>query len=107
MDRVEVQILTSQTRTFIFKLEDNTLSKVFRSFDLLETFGYRLGMPHVKQIDRGLFELRIRGKQDVRLFFTFRDHKAIVLHGFVKKTMQIPNNELRMAQARMRILDEI
>lgn len=107
MDKVDVQILNRQTRDFIFSLEDQTIGKVFRSFELLETFGHTLGMPHVKQIDRGLYELRVHGKQEIRLFFTFQKRCAVILHGFTKKTMQTPIKELKTAQARLNTLEKI
>jgi len=64
-------------------------------------------MPHVKQIDRGLFELRIHGRQEVRFFFAFRAPKIYILHGFVKKSMRIPGRELSAAKRRLSMLDAI
>ncbi|MFA4845189.1 MAG: type II toxin-antitoxin system RelE/ParE family toxin [Patescibacteria group bacterium] len=107
MDKIEIKILHRHTREFIFSLEDVTIGKIFRSFELLETFGHALGMPHVKHIGRGLMEFRVRGKQEVRLFFAFRNSIVIVLHGYVKKTMQIPTKELKMAQTRLKSFDQI
>ena len=74
------------------------------TIDLLEMFGNRLGHPHTKKIERDLFELRIRGGQDVRLFYTFRKGEIIVLSGFVKKSSRIPKSEIETARRRIRRL---
>ena len=107
MDKIEIKILNKHPREFIFSLEDATIGKVFRSFELLEVFGHTIGMPHVRHIERDLMELRVRGKQEVRLFFTFRNNAVIVMHGFVKKTMRIPAKELKIAQTRLKLFDQI
>lgn len=103
---MQIHILNKHVREYIWALEDATMAKIFRSFDLLETFGQTLGMPHVRQIDRKLYELRIRGKQEVRLFFTFQKRNVVILHGFTKKTMQIPTRELKTAQERLDALEK-
>ncbi len=73
--------------------------------ELLECFGNKLGMPYSKKIDENLFELRIRGSQEVRIIFTFSKNKAILLHGFIKKEQKIPKRHLRIAWERKRGLD--
>lgn len=82
---------------FILSLPKNTIAKVLRTIDLLEQFGHLLGMPHSKKIAKNLFELRVRGQQEVRIFYSFHENSAILLHGFVKKSQKIPTKELRQA----------
>ena len=77
------------------------LAKVLRTIDLLERFGNRLGPPHSKSLGRGLFELRIRGQQEIRLFYLFHRGAAVMLTGYVKKSQQTPDRELRKAKDRM------
>ena len=98
---MEVRFFHNDIEQFIAGLEKSTIAKVLRTFDLLETFGYRLGMPHSKKIEDGLFELRIRGAQEVRFLYTFRKEQiVIVLHGFVKKSQKLPMRDLKLAQQR-------
>lgn len=92
---------------FVVDLEPQVNVKVVRTIDLLERFGYHLGMPHSKQIERHLFELRIRGHQDVRIFYTFRNTNVILLHGFIKKSMKIPSRELMTVRRKIAALDSI
>lgn len=82
---------------FILSLEDSASAKVLRTIDLLERFGHRLGMPHSKKIAPALFELRVTGKQEVRLLYTFWYSYAVIVHGFIKKTQKTPRKEIEAA----------
>lgn len=82
---------------FIMTLEKSTIAKVLRTIDLLEQFGHQLGPPHTKKVQANLFELRIRGQQEVRIFYFFHKGVIILLHGFVKKSQKTPNHELKQA----------
>lgn len=82
---------------FVPTLEKLTISKFSKLTNLLEEFGNLLSMPYSKKISRNLFELRIRGKQEVRIFYTFQNGNAVLLHGFVKKTQKTPRKEIEIA----------
>lgn len=86
---------------FIFKMQPSTQGKLTRLLDMLENFGPELTMPHTRPMGGGLYELRVRGKQEVRVFYAFAVGKRIyLLHGFVKKTQTTPKNELNIARQR-------
>ena len=91
-------------KDFIESLEKPTTSKVFQIIDLLERFGHELRMPYSKKISKKLFELRIRGKQEVRILYTFKNG-AVLLHVFTKKTFKIPKKEIEIANGRLASLD--
>ena len=55
-----------QVEKFITSLEKPTIAKVLRTIDLLEHFGYQLGLPQSKKVKNNLFELRIHGQQPTR-----------------------------------------
>jgi len=63
--------------------------------------------PYVKPLkgekNKGLYELRIKFASDIaRIFyFTYCNNKYILLHGFVKKTMKTPKNEIEKARKYM------
>ncbi len=97
-------IVHPDVEKFINSLDKPTFSKVLRSLDLLENFGYRLEMPHSKKIENNLFELRIRGKQEARIFYIFRQEKIILLHGFIKKKQKIPAKEIKKAQIKLELI---
>lgn len=78
-----------------------------RTLDLLERFGSKLGMPHSKGIGSNLFELRVRGTQEIRLLYTFHHSSIVVLHGFVKKSNKLPPRDLGVALSRKSALDNV
>jgi len=48
-------------------------------------------------LSRKLYELRVRGRQEIRIFYTLVDRQIILFHGFIKKTYRIPKKELELA----------
>ncbi|MEK7203627.1 MAG: type II toxin-antitoxin system RelE/ParE family toxin [Patescibacteria group bacterium] len=102
---MEVRNFDSSIEKFIKSLEKQTIAKVLRTIDLLEEFGPKLGMPHTRRVKDNLFELRVRGKQEVRIFYTFHKSYIVLLHGFIKKSQKIPKKEIRIASAKLKALD--
>jgi len=100
-----VKIFDSSLEKFIGGLEKATIAKVLRSIDLLEKFGCNLQMPHSKKIKNNLFELRIRGQQEVRIFYTLRQTQIILLHGFIKKSQKISKKDIDLALRKITGLD--
>lgn len=92
---------------FIKSLDKLAISKFSHSFDLLEKHGPLLGMPHSKKLTKHLYELRVRGKQEVRIIYGFFDKKIYLLHGFKKKTQKIPAKEIDIAERRFDVLKMI
>ena len=101
---MRIQFFDNSLEQFIKNLEKPTIAKVLRTIDLLERFGHDLGMPHSKKIGDQLFELRIRGKQEIRILFTFHKQAAVLLHGFIKKSQQIPLKEIALARQKLKTL---
>lgn len=67
--------------------------------------GWPLGMPLVRKIDRGLWEVRIQlDKKIARVLFTVYEGMMVLLHGFVKKSQKIPTKDLKLAKQRMMTL---
>ncbi len=92
----------SSVEDFILSLEKQTIAKVLRVIDLLEKFGHHLSLPHSKKISANLFELRIRGRQEVRIFYTFQRGSAVMLHGFIKKSQATPVREIEQATKKLK-----
>lgn len=100
-----VIVTNKNVKKFISNLQKDTQSKVLRYIELLEKFGPNLRMPYAKRITKDLYELRIRGKQETRIFYTIRSNKAFLLHGYVKKTNKTPLREIKKALARLISID--
>jgi phage-related protein len=86
---------------FIDDLPEISRTRITRNIDLLEQYGTQLGMPHARPMGGGLLELRVRGKQDVRVFYAFvKGRRIYLLHGFVKKRQATPKREIDIALKR-------
>ncbi len=86
---------------FIRKLQPTAQAKLAKEVELLQAYGPKLSMPHAKPIGSGLFELRVRDKQEVRVLYIYA-HKSTIylLHAFIKKQGPIPKREIETAQNR-------
>ena len=104
---MEVIVRDNELEKFIYSLQKQTIAKVLRVADLLEIFGNKLGMPHSKKITSQLFELRIRGAQEVRILYTFSSNKAVLLTGFLKKSKKTPRREIERARHKLVQVDSI
>jgi phage-related protein len=69
-----------------------------RMIRLLAAAGHQIRMPYSKKVAPHIFELRVKGADQVRIFFTYHQDKAYLLHGFIKKSQRIPLQELRIAE---------
>jgi phage-related protein len=68
-------------------------------------FGWPLGMPLVRKLDAGLWEVRSRlAGRVARIFFAANAGRMILLHGFIKKSQKTPAGDLALAKNRLRML---
>lgn len=86
---------------FFRRLDSKKIAKVMHWLDLLSTHGPRLRMPHAKKITSTLYELRIRGKQEIRILYVFDRTTIYLVHAFIKKSQKIPKKELQLAMQRI------
>lgn len=64
--------------------------------------GWPLGMPLIRKIDKGLWEVRTHVLDGIaRTFFTVDGDHMILLHGIIKKSQKTPANEIKTALARL------
>ena len=64
---------------------------------------FPIGLPLVRKIKPGLWEIRSDIKDGIsRVFFTFVNEEIILLHGLVKKTQKTPQKEIDVAMVRMK-----
>lgn len=90
--------VVDRAEKFVETFNDAMASKLVRAIDLFKQFGGDLGLPHTKQIKKGLYELRLPGHPAIRLFYTVQNHQIIIFYGYIKKTMKLPLKELHTAQ---------
>lgn len=92
-------------KEFLKSLETRTVGKVSQTIDLLKEHGPFLGMPYSKKLTKGISELRISGKEEIRILYTFSKNNIYLLHAFKKKTRETPRKEIKIAEERRNVLD--
>ncbi len=88
---------------FIDSLPAKAQAKVSNTFDLLVKYGITLGLPHVKKLEgTGLWELRVIGGDNIRVFYVaITGRKFLLLHGFIKKGQKTDMREIKIALQRL------
>ncbi len=67
--------------------------------------GWPLGMPLVRNLENGIWEVRTRlPTRNVRVLLAMFEGEAVLLHRFIKKSQATPLQDLRLARRRRREL---
>lgn len=65
--------------------------------------GWPLGMPLVRKLEPGLWEVRSSIPDGIaRVLFTIDGGQMVLLHGFIKKSDKTPKHDLKVAKTRKR-----
>lgn len=82
----------------------DVLADYARIIELLIEHGPNLRLPHSRVFGGGLFELRPRSKSGIgRAFYCYLvGNRVVVLHAFIKKSQQTPDQEIKIARRRMK-----
>lgn len=91
---------TCPVQDFILSLDDKMKAKTLRTINLLKQNGTDLREPYSKNLQNGIFELRIKVSTNISrvLYFFCIGNKAILTNGFIKKTQKTPKNEIEKAE---------
>lgn len=100
----EIIYFHERVRSEIEAWPTDVLADYSRLVELLAEHGPGLRLPHSRALSDGLFELRPRGRAGIgRACYCFLSGKRVViLHAFIKKSQQTPDNELKLARKRLR-----
>lgn len=64
-------------------------------------YGWPIGMPVVRKLDTGLWEVRVDlGNTIARVLFTVVGSDMVLLHGFIKKSQKTPASDMATAKQR-------
>ena len=67
--------------------------------------GWPLGMPLVKNIGKGIWEVRSTLRNQIaRVLFKMHENQMVLLHGFIKKSQKAPSQDLKLAFKRAKTL---
>ena len=95
---------TRPAEEFIESMDEKLRSKMKVVIDMLKVRGRWLRLPHSRNLENGIYELRAQiGTNAARVLYFFVTGKnAILTNGFIKKTQKTPANELKKAKQYMR-----
>lgn len=87
---------------FIDSCAKNQQVKILRIFSHLGEHGVKAAIPHVKKLSGTPFwEIRILGKDNIRIIYAIELEKTILLlHGFFKKRQKTPKKEIKICYKR-------
>ena len=85
----------------LLSLDSPTYSKSLKTINLLEKYGLIIGMPYVKKVNKNLYELRVRGKIEIRILFAHKYNVFYLLHGFKKKRQKLLSKDIMIAENRL------
>ena len=74
-----------------------TATKIAKAISLLVTYGPFLKPPYMKKISDKLYELRVTGVDNIRVFYTVVNGEYYLLHAYKKESRKIPKHELKTA----------
>jgi phage-related protein len=70
-------------------------------------YGWPLGMPVVRKMEPGLWDIRCRlDKRIARVLFAVKGKQMVLLHGFIKKSQKTPQADLQLAKERKANLEK-
>lgn len=108
--RWDVIFFNEKIMASLLKWPAGITAKFTHIVELIEKYGpQEVGMPFVKAIGAGLYEIRAKGKEGIgRAFFCMLiGKKVIILHCFIKKTQKTPSKDLDIAKKRFKeVCDE-
>ena len=68
-------------------------------------YGWPLGMPLIRKLEPGLWEVRSRLQDRIaRVIFTVEGDTMVLLHGLIKKSEKMPQQDLQLARQRLQSL---
>ena len=91
---------TVPVKEFLASLDAKMRAKLARIIDRLKARGYELREPYSKPLGDGVFELRSQVAKDSAcvLYFFVVNGRAVLTHGFIKKTQKTPQEEIDNAK---------
>lgn len=75
-----------------------------RTLELIAEFGPDLGRPHTAPLERGLYEIRAKGREGIArsLYCTAKGQEIVILLTAVKKANKLPARHMDTARKRMK-----
>ncbi|MCD8192363.1 MAG: type II toxin-antitoxin system RelE/ParE family toxin [Oscillospiraceae bacterium] len=87
-------------REFLDSLDKKMQAKMVQTIAMLRDYGWELREPFSKALESDIFELRAKQGSNITrvMYFFVVGNKAILTHGFIKKTQKTPPREIERAK---------
>lgn len=83
---------------YIFESNEKIKSKIYNQIRHLKEFGLSRINPSVKKLtNTPLWEVRILGKDNIRMFCASVESEIVIFHIFAKKQQKTPVSEIKLA----------
>ena len=92
---------------FVKSLNSDLKDKVITLVDVLEERNGVLGMPDSRSLGKGLFELRLLGAINVRIFYCLHKNTAYLLHAIIKKSQKISKKDIDYARKMKKAVEQL
>jgi phage-related protein len=99
----DVEYCNRRAKKEVESMADDIQADLARLVGLIQTYGLEeMREPHVKHLRGKLWELRMRGRDGSAraLYVAVTGKTVMILHGFVKKTQQTPQEAIELALRR-------
>lgn len=100
----KIDFYNEKVKASVKEWPEGVLAKFIWIVAAIEKFGpVDVGMPHVKVLGGGLFEIRAKACEGIgrAIFCMMRGKVIIILNSFIKKTQKISSCEIVLAKKRM------
>lgn len=108
MARWTVEVIPSAERE-LKGLADDLQGRFLHVAGLLAEFGPgEVGLPHVRPLGGKLWEMRLRGRDNIAraIYFAATRRRLVVVRVFVKRSQKTPPREIALAERRMKEQDD-
>lgn len=104
--RCEIEYVHPRVLAEIESWPVDVLADDARFAELLTEYGPNLRLPRSRSMGEGLFELRPRGRSGIGRAMScyLVGRRVVVVHAFIKKTQQTPDQDLKIARRRVKEL---
>jgi phage-related protein len=93
--RVEAQTL---------KFPAGILASFLHIAEMIESMGPSIGMPYIRSLGSGLYEIRAKGKEGIgrSVYCALKGREIVILHSFIKKSQKTPKKDMDLARKRLK-----
>jgi len=103
-DKWAISFVNEKSEKEVLSLSIDLQAKFLRVGELLQDFGpHEIGLPHVRPLEKKLWELRLKGKDNIArsIYVLASKRRIVILHTFIKKTQKTPSKAIKIALSRL------